>query len=93
MPKKHDVKKEVEIEYDNDIDSEDEEIPVHDTGDELKDMIANLNELPTEVLEQLLHNLEEIEKYNKAHPESIYGDDEDELDDEYDDDFDDEDEN
>ena len=35
--------------------------------DVLKEMVANLNELPTEVLEQLLKNLDEIEKYNKAH--------------------------
>lgn len=36
-------------------------------NDELKDMIANLNELPTEVLEQLLKNLNDIEEYNKNH--------------------------
>ena len=37
-------------------------------SDELKEMVAALNELPTDVLEQLLKNLEEIEEYNKTHP-------------------------
>ena len=37
--------------------------------DDLKDMIKTLNELPTEVLEQLVNNLEEIEAYNADHPE------------------------
>ena len=37
----------------------------------LKDMVSSLNELPTEVLEQLLKNLEAIEAYNKAHPEEL----------------------
>lgn len=36
---------------------------------ELKEMVGALNELPTEVLEQLLKNLDAIEEYNKAHPE------------------------
>ena len=36
-------------------------------NDVLKDMVSSLNELPTEVLEQLLKNLEEIEAYEKAH--------------------------
>ena len=35
----------------------------------LKEMVSSLNELPTEVLEQLLKNLDEIEEYNKNHPE------------------------
>ena len=39
--------------------------------DTLKEMVSALNELPTDVLEQLLHNLEEIEKYNKEHPEEL----------------------
>ena len=38
---------------------------------ELKEMVKNLNELPTEVLEQLLKNLDEVEEYNKAHPEEF----------------------
>lgn len=43
-----------------------------EADDVLKDMVQNLNELPTEVLQQLLDNLEAIEKYNKEHPEEIY---------------------
>ena len=39
--------------------------------EELKDMVSSLNELPTDVLEQLLKNLEDIEAYNKAHPEEF----------------------
>ncbi|MBR1846236.1 MAG: hypothetical protein IJ787_00790 [Bacilli bacterium] len=39
--------------------------------DTLKEMVSALNELPTDVLEQLLHNLEEIEKYNKEHPKKL----------------------
>lgn len=40
------------------------------TGGEdiLRDMVKTLDELPTEVLEQLLKNLEEIEEYEKTHP-------------------------
>ena len=49
------------------VPQEEDDVLVHDTGDALHDMIANLNELPTEVLEQLLHNLEEIEAYNALH--------------------------
>ena len=37
----------------------------------LKDMVGALNELPTDVLQQLLDNLNEIEKYNKEHPEEL----------------------
>lgn len=36
--------------------------------DVLRDMVKTLDELPTEVLEQLLKNLEEIEEYEKTHP-------------------------
>ena len=43
----------------------DEEVESVDT---LKDMIKTLNELPTDVLEQLLKNLDEVEEYNKTHP-------------------------
>ena len=42
--------------------------------DTLKEMVSALNELPTDVLDQLLKNLEAIEAYNKEHPEEIYGD-------------------
>lgn len=52
---------------------------VEDEVDEeevLKDMVENLNELPTDVLKQLLSNLEEIEEYNKNHPEEIEDDEE-----------------
>ena len=37
----------------------------------LKDMEQNLNELPTDVLNQLLANLEEIDAYNKANPDGV----------------------
>ena len=37
--------------------------------DELKEMVEALNELPTEVLEQLVKNLDEIEEYHKNHPD------------------------
>ena len=40
----------------------------------LKDMVQNLDELPTDVLKQLYENLEKIEEYNKTHPEEIYDD-------------------
>ena len=39
--------------------------------EELKSMVSSLNELPTDVLKQLLQNLEDIEAYNKAHPEEL----------------------
>lgn len=42
-------------------------------NDTLKEMVSSLNELPTDVLAQLLKNLEDIEAYNKEHPEEIYG--------------------
>ena len=38
-----------------------------EVSDELKEMIAALNELPIEVLEQLNKNLDEIEEYNRTH--------------------------
>lgn len=38
-------------------------------SDALKDIIRDLGELPTEVLEQLLKNLDDIEEYNKTHPD------------------------
>jgi len=41
--------------------------------DELKEMVKSLNELPTDVLEKLLRNLNEIDKYNKEHPEALKG--------------------
>lgn len=44
-----------------------------EANDTLKEMVSSLNELPTEVLTQLLKNLEDIEAYNKEHPEEIYG--------------------
>ena len=53
---------------------EDEKEELKESEDVLKDMIKNLDELPTDVLKQLLHNHDEIEKYNKEHPEEIYDD-------------------
>ena len=47
----------------DEIDEETEAVDV------LSEMVHTLNELPTEVLQQLLDNLNEIEEYNKAHPE------------------------
>ena len=61
------------VDFENQIDEEDV-----DEVDVLKDMVANLNELPTDVLRQLLTNLEEIEEYNKNHPEELEDDYEDE---------------
>lgn len=46
----------------NDINEEEESMDV------LKDMIKTLDELPTEVLEQLAKNLDEIDEYNRNHP-------------------------
>lgn len=37
----------------------------------LKEFVENLNDLPTDVLEQLLQNIEDTEAYNKAHPEEF----------------------
>ena len=54
------------------VEPRDEEIQAG--TDTLKDMVSALNELPTDVLDQLLKNLEAIEAYNKAHPEEIDGD-------------------
>ena len=42
-------------------------------NDTLKEMVSSLNELPTDVLAQLLKNLEDIEAYNKEHPEENGG--------------------
>lgn len=53
------------------LDAEDEAV---DSEEVLKGMVKDLNELPTDVLKQLLSNLDEIEAYNKAHPEEIDGD-------------------
>lgn len=53
------------------LDDEDEAV---DSEEVLKGMVKDLNELPTDVLKQLLSNLDEIEAYNKAHPEEIDGD-------------------
>ena len=48
-----------------------EETEIQESNDVLKDMVQSLNELPTDVLQQLLDNLEAIEKYNKEHPEEL----------------------
>ena len=48
-----------------------EETEIEESSDVLKDMVHSLNELPTDVLQQLLDNLEAIEKYNKEHPEEL----------------------
>lgn len=53
------------------LEDEDEAV---DSEEVLKGMVKDLNELPTDVLKQLLSNLDEIEAYNKAHPEEIDGD-------------------
>lgn len=52
----------------------DDENEAVDSEEVLKGMVKDLNELPTDVLKQLLSNLDEIEAYNKAHPEEIDGD-------------------
>ena len=57
-------------------DEEYDEFEVNESENILKGMVENLNELPTDVLQQLLDNLNEIEAYNKAHPEELEGDDE-----------------
>ncbi|MBQ8425911.1 MAG: hypothetical protein IJX17_07865 [Clostridia bacterium] len=57
------------VDFENQVDEEDV-----DEVDVLKDMVSNLNELPTDVLRQLLTNLEEIEEYNKNHPEELEDD-------------------
>ena len=48
-----------------------EETEIEESNDVLKDMVHALDELPTDVLQQLLDNLEAIEKYNKEHPEEL----------------------
>ena len=48
-----------------------EETEIEESNDVLKDMVRSLNELPTDVLQQLLDNLDAIEKYNKEHPEKL----------------------
>lgn len=48
-----------------------------ETGDVLKDMVANLDALPTDVLKQLLKNLEELEEWHKNHPDDEFDDDDD----------------
>lgn len=35
----------------------------------LKNMVQSLNELPTDVLKQLVENLDELEEYNATHPD------------------------
>jgi len=57
-----------------DLENELDENEVVESEDVLKEMVANLNELPTDVLKQLLNNLEEIEEYNKNHPEELEDD-------------------
>ena len=42
---------------------------IENANKELKDMVKALNELPIDVLIQLKNNLEEIDEYNKNHPE------------------------
>lgn len=49
------------------IDKKKQEIA--EASNTLKDMVGALNELPIDVLRQLLSNLEECEKYAKEHPE------------------------
>ena len=40
-----------------------------EADDTLRSMVSSLNELPTDVLDQLLKNLEAIEEYNRTHKE------------------------
>lgn len=37
----------------------------------LTEFVQNLNDLPTDILKQILSNLEEVEQYNKSHPEEF----------------------
>ena len=64
---------------DNDKKLIDEE-EIEESGDVLKDMVSALNELPTDVLEQLLKNLDELDEYEKTH-DPYEDEDEDDLDD------------
>lgn len=57
------------------IEEEDED-EILESENILKGMVENLNELPTDVLQQLLDNLNEIEAYNKEHPEELEDNDE-----------------
>lgn len=68
MPAKKKKKPEVEQE---------DKVEEYESCDTLKDMVSALNELPTDVLDQLLKNLEAIEAYNKAHPDEVWKDDDD----------------
>lgn len=52
----------------NDDFEDEEDFDVEDSGDALKDMVRELDALPTDVLKQLLQNLEELEEYNATHP-------------------------
>lgn len=52
----------------NDDFEDEEDFDVEDSGDALKDMVRELDALPTDVLKQLLQNLEELEEYNASHP-------------------------
>ena len=63
MPKKKSQKKPKAV----------DEKEVAQASDELRDKVSSLNELPTEVLDQLLKNLEAIEEYNRKHPEGKTG--------------------
>ena len=51
-----------------------DEKEIAQADDTLRDMVSSLNELPTDVLDQLLKNLEAIEAHNKAHPDGDDGD-------------------
>lgn len=53
-----------DFENEEDFEDDDDE----STGDVLKDMVRELDALPTDVLKQLLQNLEELEEYNATHP-------------------------
>lgn len=52
----------------NDDFEDEEDFDVEDSGNALKDMVRELDALPTDVLKQLLQNLEELEEYNASHP-------------------------
>jgi|GEM_PF-3196270 len=56
-----------------DEEMDDEHLDEGGSGDLLKDMVSTLNELPTDVLQQLLDNLNAIDEYWKTH--DFYADD------------------
>lgn len=60
--------------FDPTIENEGDDFEIQESEDVLKGMVEDLNELPTDVLQQLLNNLNEVEEYNKEHPEVLKDD-------------------